>query len=205
MAGQDVNTLKISKRNSSSVISCAERRMRQPQRCKLAVWRPLKQKQKQVPVSGQYVNCLKYPLFWVSATCTDTGRIALLVTAIAEALNVDTKRPSCCGHCTHIYGTKSYDRRIFAVAFGLYTHYVAPLPPVAGAPRLVKLITQDVEGLTGGKFRSWNWLWSRRAKRHRSAHNEERAALGLPALTKINTFTQYKIDLSIITIFSCLA
>lgn len=40
---------------------------------------------------------------------------------------------------------------IFAVAFGLYTH-VAPLPPVSGAPRLVKLLTQEIEELTGGKL-----------------------------------------------------
>jgi len=40
---------------------------------------------------------------------------------------------------------------IFALAFGLYTH-VAPLPPVSGAPRLVKLLTQDLEGITGGKI-----------------------------------------------------
>jgi len=37
---------------------------------------------------------------------------------------------------------------IFALAFGLYTP-VAPLPHLAGVPRLVKLFTEDVEGITG--------------------------------------------------------
>jgi carbon-monoxide dehydrogenase catalytic subunit len=29
---------------------------------------------------------------------------------------------------------------------------VSPLAPVGGAPNLVKLLTQDLEGLTGGKL-----------------------------------------------------
>jgi carbon-monoxide dehydrogenase catalytic subunit len=40
---------------------------------------------------------------------------------------------------------------VFAVAFGLYTH-VSPTPPLTGGKELVKLLTSDVEGLTGGKF-----------------------------------------------------
>jgi len=39
---------------------------------------------------------------------------------------------------------------IFAVAYGAYTH-LSPTPFMTGAPRLVKLLTEDVEGLTGGK------------------------------------------------------
>jgi carbon-monoxide dehydrogenase catalytic subunit len=38
-----------------------------------------------------------------------------------------------------------------AVAFGLYTH-VSPVPPVAGAPDVVALLTSGVEALTGGKL-----------------------------------------------------
>ncbi len=40
---------------------------------------------------------------------------------------------------------------VFALAFGLYT-YVNPVPTVTGGPNLVKLLTQDVEGVTGGKL-----------------------------------------------------
>jgi len=39
---------------------------------------------------------------------------------------------------------------IFAVAYGAYTH-LSPTPFVTGAPNLVKLLTEDVESLTGGK------------------------------------------------------
>jgi carbon-monoxide dehydrogenase catalytic subunit len=38
---------------------------------------------------------------------------------------------------------------IFALAFGLYT-YVNPVPTVTGGPQLVKLLTVDLPGITGG-------------------------------------------------------
>ncbi len=38
---------------------------------------------------------------------------------------------------------------IFALAFGLYT-YVNPVPNVTGAPNLVRLLTQELTGVTGG-------------------------------------------------------
>ena len=38
---------------------------------------------------------------------------------------------------------------IFALAYGLYT-YVYPVPPVGGAPNLIKLLTSDVKNVTGG-------------------------------------------------------
>jgi carbon-monoxide dehydrogenase catalytic subunit len=38
-----------------------------------------------------------------------------------------------------------------ALAFGLYVH-VNPVPFVTGAPNLVKLVTQDLPGVTGGKL-----------------------------------------------------
>ncbi len=40
---------------------------------------------------------------------------------------------------------------IFAVAYGAYTH-LSPTPFITGAPKLVKLLTEDVEDLTGGKI-----------------------------------------------------
>ena len=84
-------------------------------------------------------------------TCTDTGRIALLVTAVANALGVDTSQlPVAVTAPTYMEQKATIDG-IFALAFGLYTH-VSPVPYVAGAPRLVKLLTEDLEELTGGKL-----------------------------------------------------
>jgi len=39
---------------------------------------------------------------------------------------------------------------VFAVAFGITTH-VSPVPPVTGSDAAVKLLTEEVESLTGGK------------------------------------------------------
>jgi carbon-monoxide dehydrogenase catalytic subunit len=40
---------------------------------------------------------------------------------------------------------------VFAVAYGAYTH-LSPTPFLTGARQLVKLLTEDVESLTGGKI-----------------------------------------------------
>lgn len=47
-------------------------------------------------------------------------------------------------------GTEGNHRCLFAIAYGAYTH-LSPTPFITGAPKLVKLLTEDVEGLTGGK------------------------------------------------------
>ncbi len=84
-------------------------------------------------------------------TCTDTGRIASLVTVIANALGVDTAELPVAVSAPEYMEQKATIDAVFAVAFGLYTH-VAPTPPVTGAPDVVKLLTEDIEGLTGGKI-----------------------------------------------------
>ena len=84
-------------------------------------------------------------------TCTDTGRVSLLVTAVANALGVDPSQLPVAVTAPEYMEQKATIDAIFALAFGLYTH-VSPVPPVTGAPALVKLLTQDVEGLLGGKL-----------------------------------------------------
>jgi len=84
-------------------------------------------------------------------TCTDTGRIAMLVTAVADALGVDPSDLPVAVTAPEYMEQKATIDAVFAVAFGLYTH-VSPTPPVTGADRLVKLLTEDVEELTGGKI-----------------------------------------------------
>jgi len=84
-------------------------------------------------------------------TCTDTGRAALLVTAIADALGVDTPQLPVAVTAPEYMEQKATIDAVFAIAFGLYTH-VSPIPPVTGAEGLVQLLTRDVEGLLGGKL-----------------------------------------------------
>ncbi len=83
-------------------------------------------------------------------TCTDCGRLALLVGAVADALGVDTAQVPIVVTAPEYMEQKATIDAFSAVALGLYTH-VSPTPPVTGAPGVVKLLTEDVEGLVGGK------------------------------------------------------
>jgi len=84
-------------------------------------------------------------------TCTDVGRLVLLVTAVADALGIDPSQLPVAVTAPEYMEQKATIDAFGAVAFGLYTH-VSPLPPVIGAPDVVKLLTHDVESLVGGKL-----------------------------------------------------
>ncbi|HEX3048013.1 MAG TPA: anaerobic carbon-monoxide dehydrogenase catalytic subunit [Bacillota bacterium] len=83
-------------------------------------------------------------------SCIDIGRIGIAVTAIANALGVDTSDLPVAASAPEYLEQKAVADGIFAVTFGLLTH-LGPVPPVAGAPLVTKILTQDVESLTGGK------------------------------------------------------
>lgn len=83
-------------------------------------------------------------------TCTDTGRISMLVTALADHLNADISDLPIAVTAPEWMEQKATIDGIFAVAYGAYTH-LSPTPFITGAPNLVKLLTQDVEALTGGR------------------------------------------------------
>ncbi len=84
-------------------------------------------------------------------TCTDTGRISMLVTALADHLNVDISDLPIAVTAPEWMEQKATIDGLFAVAYGAYTH-LSPTPFITGAPKLVKLLTEDVEELTGGKI-----------------------------------------------------
>jgi carbon-monoxide dehydrogenase catalytic subunit len=84
-------------------------------------------------------------------TCTDTGRIMVLVGAIADALGVDVPALPVVATAPEYMEQKATIDAMAALAFGLYTH-VNPVPFVTGAPRLVKLVTEDLADITGGKL-----------------------------------------------------
>lgn len=95
-------------------------------------------------------NLLKIPPVLAFGTCTDTGRISMLVTALADHLDVDIPDLPIAVTAPEWMEQKATIDGVFAVAYGAYTH-LSPTPFITGAPRLVKLLTEDVEGLTGGK------------------------------------------------------
>jgi carbon-monoxide dehydrogenase catalytic subunit len=83
-------------------------------------------------------------------TCTDTGRLADLLSVISVALgNVPVSDLPVAAVAPEYMEQKATIDAVFALAFGLYT-YVNPVPTVTGAPNLVRLLTQDCRGITGG-------------------------------------------------------
>ncbi len=96
-------------------------------------------------------KALNIPPVLSFGTCTDTGRISMLVTALADHLDVDVPQLPIAVTAPEWMEQKATIDAVFAVAYGTYTH-LSPTPFVTGAPKLVKLLTEDIEGLTGGKI-----------------------------------------------------
>jgi carbon-monoxide dehydrogenase catalytic subunit len=83
-------------------------------------------------------------------TCTDTGRLADLLGAISKELGgVPVTDLPVAAVAPEYMEQKATIDAVFALAFGLYT-YVNPVPTVTGGPNLVKLLTADLPGVTGG-------------------------------------------------------
>jgi carbon-monoxide dehydrogenase catalytic subunit len=85
-------------------------------------------------------------------TCTDTGRVADLLSAVSSALgNVPIPDLPVAAVAPEYMEQKATIDAVFALAFGLYT-YVNPVPTVTGGPNLVKLLTEDCKDVTGGQL-----------------------------------------------------
>ncbi|MGB3341348.1 MAG: anaerobic carbon-monoxide dehydrogenase catalytic subunit [bacterium] len=83
-------------------------------------------------------------------TCTDTGRLADLLAAISHALgDVPIADLPVAAAAPEYMEQKATIDAIFALALGLYT-YVNPVPPITGAPNLLKLLLEDCKDITGG-------------------------------------------------------
>jgi carbon-monoxide dehydrogenase catalytic subunit len=103
------------------------------------------------PGLKEVCGMLNIPPVLSFGTCTDTGRISMLVTALADFLDVDVPQLPIAVTAPEWMEQKATIDGVFAVAYGAYTH-LSPTPFITGAPKLVKLLTQDVEALTGGKI-----------------------------------------------------
>lgn len=84
-------------------------------------------------------------------TCTDIGRIIQTVNAIGGELDVDPSQLPVAASAPEYLEQKAVVDGFFGVASGLLVH-IAPPPPVGGASKVTKILTQDVEDLTGGKL-----------------------------------------------------
>ncbi|HEX2999178.1 MAG TPA: carbon monoxide dehydrogenase, partial [Armatimonadota bacterium] len=102
------------------------------------------------PGLKEICGALNIPPVLSFGTCTDTGRISMLVTALADHLNADIPDLPIAVTAPEWMEQKATIDGVFAVAYGAATH-LSPVPFITGAPQLVKLLTEDVENLTGGK------------------------------------------------------
>lgn len=84
-------------------------------------------------------------------TCTDVGRLTLLVTAVANALGCRIPDLPVAVTAPEYMEQKATIDAAAALSLGIYTH-VSPTPPVTGSQAFVKLVTEDLESLTGGKL-----------------------------------------------------
>lgn len=83
-------------------------------------------------------------------TCTDTGRCADLLFSVSDALGgVPIPDLPVAVAAPEYMEQKATIDALFALALGVYT-YVNPVPTVTGGPDLVKLLTEDLPGVTGG-------------------------------------------------------
>lgn len=83
-------------------------------------------------------------------TCTDTGRIVMAVTAISDALGADPSDLPVAVTAPEYLEQKAVIDALFSLAFGLFTH-ISPTPPVTGGTEVVKILTEELENITGGK------------------------------------------------------
>ncbi|HJX23646.1 MAG TPA: carbon monoxide dehydrogenase, partial [Candidatus Bathyarchaeia archaeon] len=96
-------------------------------------------------------EALKVPPVLSFGTCTDTGRLSVLVSAVANALKVDVPDLPVAVTAPQYMEQKATIDAIFALAFGVFTH-VSPKPPITGGTKLMKLLSEDLENITGGKL-----------------------------------------------------
>jgi carbon-monoxide dehydrogenase catalytic subunit len=146
--GQDVHSVRVAKeliKRDILVLSmgCGNGAMQVAGLCSIEA--------KQIAGPGLRALCetLKIPPVLSYGTCTDTGRLADLLSAVSHAMQVPIPDLPVAAVAPEYMEQKATIDAVFALALGLYT-YVNPVPTVTGAPNLVQLLTVDLPRVTGG-------------------------------------------------------
>lgn len=103
------------------------------------------------PGLKQVCQALGVPPALNFGSCLDTGRMSLLILALADYLKVDPAKLPVVAAAPEYYNNDALIDGLLAVSLGIDT-YVNPVPPVTGGADLTKLLTQDLEGLLGARF-----------------------------------------------------
>jgi carbon-monoxide dehydrogenase catalytic subunit len=84
-------------------------------------------------------------------SCVDNSRIAVLLKALAEKLDVPIHDLPVAASAPEATTEKALSIGTWAVSLGVTTH-VNPVPRITGSSIMTKLLTEDVEGILGGRF-----------------------------------------------------
>ncbi len=90
------------------------------------------------------------PPVWHMGSCVDNSRIATLLGALADKLNVKISQLPVAGSAPELVQEKAIAIGTWLLALGLLVH-IAPSPRILGSPVATKLLTEDLEGITGGR------------------------------------------------------
>lgn len=90
------------------------------------------------------------PPVWHMGSCVDNARIATLLGALANRLGVKVSQLPVAGSAPELVQEKAISIGTWLLALGLLVH-IAPSPRILGSPVAAKVLTQDLEGITGGK------------------------------------------------------
>jgi carbon-monoxide dehydrogenase catalytic subunit len=118
------------------------------------------------------------PPCWHMGSCVDNARVGDVVNAIAAYLRVPASQLPIAASAPEVVTEKAVSIGTWAVDLGIVTH-IGSQPFVSGSPALVKLLTDDVEGLIGGKFYVEKDP-EKAAVTLVNVINQKRQALGLP-------------------------
>ncbi len=90
------------------------------------------------------------PPVWHMGSCVDNSRIANLLKALAEKLDVKISQLPVAGSAPELITEKAVAIGSWLLALGLLVH-IAPAPRILGSPVATKVLTEDLESITGGK------------------------------------------------------
>lgn len=83
-------------------------------------------------------------------SCVDNGRIGVLLGAIADYMNVPIHKLPVAGSAPEYVTEKAVAISTYFLALGIAVH-LNPMPPITGSALVTKVLTQDLEKITGGK------------------------------------------------------
>ena len=90
------------------------------------------------------------PPVWHMGSCVDNSRIVTLLGALAGTLGVKISQLPIAGSAPELVQEKAISIGSWLLALGITVH-IAPAPHILGSPVATQVLTQDLEGITGGK------------------------------------------------------